>query len=125
MAAYYRYARLVHSVHRRLSQRFREVIEPAVHTAEQSATTLGSFCIGASQISLAQGVREIHDPVVMFEALALIAERGCDPDFRLQGAMGARPGSSHGGRPASPRIESGVSPDSPVRPRWNRSPSDE
>jgi [protein-PII] uridylyltransferase len=87
MAAYYRYARQVHGMHRRLSQRFREVIEPAVHAAEHSATQVGPFCIGDSRATLAQGARDEIDAETMFEALAQIAERGCEPDFRVQGTL--------------------------------------
>ena len=87
MAAYYRYARQVHAAHRRLSQRFREVIEPAVHSAERSTTHVGPFLIGDSKATLAQDARDAIDAGTMFEALAQIAEKGCEPDFRVQGAL--------------------------------------
>ncbi len=87
MAAYYRHARQVHSVHRLLSQRFREEIEPAAHHTEGLATSLGPLLIGEARVSLKPGVRVIDDPVVIFEALALIAERGVEPDFRVLGAI--------------------------------------
>ncbi|MCC6397318.1 MAG: [protein-PII] uridylyltransferase [Bacteroidetes bacterium] len=87
MAAYYRHARQVHSVHRLLSQRFREVIEPAVHPVEDSAVQLGPLQIGESRIVLKPGVRVLDDPEIIFEALARIAEQGIEPDFRLLGAI--------------------------------------
>jgi [protein-PII] uridylyltransferase len=87
MAAYYRHARLVHGVHRRLSQRFREMIEPAVHAGDDAAIRLGPLRIGETRITLEPDVRVIDDPDVIFEALALIAEKGSEPDFRVQGAI--------------------------------------
>ena len=87
MAAYYRHARRVHRLHRRLSERFRDIIEPATHPAKSSAKGSPLFRISDNRIFLAPGTRILDDVVAIFECFALAAESGLDLDFRVHAAI--------------------------------------
>ena len=87
MASYYRHARLVHRLHRRLSERFRDIIEPAARSMKAPANGSAFIRISENKIFLAPGVRTLEDAGAMFECFALAAETGLTLDFRVQAAI--------------------------------------
>lgn len=87
MAAYYRHARLVHRLHRRLSERFRDVIEPAARSVKVPASGSKSFRVSDKRVFLAPGVRILDDAALIMECFALAAESGLEIDFRAQAAI--------------------------------------
>lgn len=87
MAAYYRQARRVHSLHRRLSQRFQEVIEPAPHSSPARVGDDGLLRVDDRSVSVAPGMRTFASPREVFRAAVLAAEQGLELDFRVRAAI--------------------------------------
>jgi [protein-PII] uridylyltransferase len=87
MASYYRHARLVHRLHRRLSERFRNIIEPAARSMRSPANGSAFIRISENTIFLAPGISILEDAAAIFECFALAAETGLTLDFRVQAAI--------------------------------------
>jgi [protein-PII] uridylyltransferase len=87
MAAYYRHGRIVHRLHRRLSERFRDLIEPASRSVRVPASGSKAFRVSDKYLFLAPGVRVLDDAAAVFECFALAAESGLEIDFRVQAAI--------------------------------------
>ena len=87
MAAYYRHARTVHRHHRRLSQRFRDILEPSRAAQQGRGRWIGDLHVDEGVLSLRPGVTRLGSAREVFGAFVLAAEEQLDLDFRLSGAI--------------------------------------
>ena len=87
MAAYYRHARTVHRHHRRLSQRFRDILEPSRAAQHGRGRWLGNLHIDEGVLSLRPGGTHLGSAREVFEAFVLAADERLELDFRLSGAI--------------------------------------
>ena len=87
MAAYYRHARTVHRHHRRLSQRFRDILEPSRAAQQGRGRWQGDLHIDEGVLSLRPGVTRLGSAREVFDAFVLAADEELDMDFRLSGAI--------------------------------------
>jgi len=86
MREYYRHARTIHTLNRRVTQDFRESLDPSGGAASGESLP-GGFRAVDERLSLMPGVEGFQDAGHLFDALVLAAERGLVPDDRLRAAF--------------------------------------
>jgi [protein-PII] uridylyltransferase len=87
MRAYYLHARTLHGLHRRLSHRFKEIVEPPVFHDHGVERVGGRFFITEDLLSVDPSVTRFDEAADIFEAFSHAAEREADLDFRLRAVI--------------------------------------
>jgi [protein-PII] uridylyltransferase len=105
MREYYRHARIIHKLNRRLTQRFRETLDAAGGHAP-GETLQGGFRAEEDRLCFVPGVEGFANAVHLFDALVLAAERNLVPDARLRAAIERGADLLGPDAPASPDLAS-------------------
>jgi [protein-PII] uridylyltransferase len=84
MREYYLHARNIHQLHRRLSQQFRELMEPVSREPHDEERVGDFFILYDSVLSIDPRVKRLPRALDLLEAFVLAAENDAGLDFRLR-----------------------------------------